>query len=166
MVPVHEGLGPWWLRRTRGIRRWWARRRLASRVALVLGAGFVALVVWGAVSAPSKTAPGKPPGPSATPGRPASRTPEAPVAPTGPGTATTTSAPAPSRSPSPPLPPPPPPPPPTSSEPAQPARPVYFDNCDDARAAGAAPLLRGGPGYRDALDRDGDGVACEPYFGH
>ncbi|MGW0037326.1 GmrSD restriction endonuclease domain-containing protein [Gordonia sp. NPDC003376] len=38
---------------------------------------------------------------------------------------------------------------------------VYFKNCSQARAAGAAPLYRGQPGYRSALDRDGDGVACE-----
>jgi len=38
---------------------------------------------------------------------------------------------------------------------------VYFPNCASARAAGAAPLYRGRPGYRPALDRDGDGVACE-----
>lgn len=42
---------------------------------------------------------------------------------------------------------------------------VYYDNCDEARAAGAAPLHRGDPGYRSGLDRDGDGMACEPYFG-
>jgi len=40
---------------------------------------------------------------------------------------------------------------------------VYFPNCDAARAADAAPLYRGEPGYRPPLDRDGDGVACEPY---
>ncbi|MGW3213127.1 excalibur calcium-binding domain-containing protein [Streptomyces parvus] len=38
---------------------------------------------------------------------------------------------------------------------------VYYENCDAARAAGAAPLLRGDPGYRDELDREGDGIACE-----
>ncbi|WP_153302453.1 MULTISPECIES: GmrSD restriction endonuclease domain-containing protein [Tessaracoccus] len=38
---------------------------------------------------------------------------------------------------------------------------LYFSNCSEARAAGAAPLLRGEPGYRSALDRDDDGVACE-----
>jgi hypothetical protein len=38
---------------------------------------------------------------------------------------------------------------------------VYYANCSAARAAGAAPILRGEPGYRPALDRDGDGVACE-----
>lgn len=42
---------------------------------------------------------------------------------------------------------------------------VYFANCDAARAAGAAPIHRGQPGYRPALDRDNDGVACEPWRG-
>ena len=37
----------------------------------------------------------------------------------------------------------------------------YYANCAAARAAGAAPLNRGDPGYRAGLDRDGDGVACE-----
>ncbi|WP_052005428.1 excalibur calcium-binding domain-containing protein [Gordonia malaquae] len=36
-----------------------------------------------------------------------------------------------------------------------------YANCGEARAAGAAPLLQGQPGYRSKLDRDGDGVACE-----
>ena len=38
---------------------------------------------------------------------------------------------------------------------------VHYPNCAAARAAGAAPLRRGDPGYRAGLDRDGDGVACE-----
>lgn len=38
---------------------------------------------------------------------------------------------------------------------------VYFENCDAARAAGAAPVRSGDPGYRSGLDRDGDGVGCE-----
>lgn len=38
---------------------------------------------------------------------------------------------------------------------------AYFPNCAAARAAGAAPVRRGDPGYRAGLDRDGDGVACE-----
>lgn len=42
---------------------------------------------------------------------------------------------------------------------------VYFSNCAEARAAGAAPISRGEPGYRDGLDGDSDGVACEPYHG-
>lgn len=37
-----------------------------------------------------------------------------------------------------------------------------FANCTQARAAGAAPLNRGDPGYGRDLDRDNDGVACEP----
>ena len=36
-----------------------------------------------------------------------------------------------------------------------------FANCDAARAAGAAPLYVGEPGYSPKLDRDKDGVACE-----
>jgi hypothetical protein len=40
-----------------------------------------------------------------------------------------------------------------------------FRNCSEARAAGAAPVHRGEPGYGEHLDRDGDGVGCEPYRG-
>lgn len=40
-----------------------------------------------------------------------------------------------------------------------------FRNCIEARAAGAAPITAGQPGYGPHLDRDGDGVACEPYRG-
>ncbi|MFE5676784.1 excalibur calcium-binding domain-containing protein [Streptomyces erythrochromogenes] len=148
--------GPWWLRRTRGIRRWWACRSLPARIGLFIGAGFAALVVLGAVSGESRTTPEVP----GSPPTPASRTPsEAPVV------STASTAPKPARTV--PVAPPPRPSvsrqPPTSSEPVE--RPVHYDNCDDARAAGAAPLVRGGNGYRDALDRDSDGVACEPYFG-
>lgn len=39
----------------------------------------------------------------------------------------------------------------------------YFAGCNDARAAGAAPIYRGTPGYRPEMDGDGDGIACEPY---
>lgn len=38
---------------------------------------------------------------------------------------------------------------------------AYFSNCDEARAAGAAPVRVGDPGYGRHLDRDGDGVGCE-----
>ncbi len=38
---------------------------------------------------------------------------------------------------------------------------VSYRNCAEVRAAGAAPLYRGSPGYSSKLDRDGDGVACE-----
>lgn len=36
-----------------------------------------------------------------------------------------------------------------------------FPNCSAARAAGAAPVRMGDPGYGRHLDRDGDGVGCE-----
>ena len=36
-----------------------------------------------------------------------------------------------------------------------------YPDCDAARAAGAAPLYAGAPGYSAELDRDGDGTACE-----
>lgn len=53
---------------------------------------------------------------------------------------------------------------PTGSAPTAPsvtpAVPLYR-TCAQARAAGAAPLRRGQPGYNPALDRDADGVACE-----
>ncbi|ALJ12080.1 calcium-binding protein [Sphingopyxis macrogoltabida] len=41
----------------------------------------------------------------------------------------------------------------------------YWRRCDDARAAGSAPIYRGEPGFRDSLDADNDGIACEPYRG-
>jgi len=37
---------------------------------------------------------------------------------------------------------------------------VYYRNCVQVQAEHPAPLLRGQPGYRDALDKDGDGIAC------
>ncbi len=57
----------------------------------------------------------------------------------------------------------------TTTEPApatrqglvQPSEPVFYQNCAAARAAGAAPIYRGQPGYSSKLDRDGDGIACE-----
>ncbi len=45
------------------------------------------------------------------------------------------------------------------ASPAQAAPP--YANCAEAIADGAAPILRGEPGYRPALDRDNDGVACD-----
>ncbi len=38
---------------------------------------------------------------------------------------------------------------------------TYYRSCAAARAAGAAPLHVGDPGYRAGLDGDGDGIACE-----
>ncbi|WP_246156392.1 excalibur calcium-binding domain-containing protein [Sphingorhabdus profundilacus] len=43
---------------------------------------------------------------------------------------------------------------------------VYYRYCSDVRAAGKAPLRRGQPGYAPHLDRDDDGIACEPYHGY
>ena len=37
----------------------------------------------------------------------------------------------------------------------------FYANCDDAKAAGAAPMYKGDPGYRHELDRDKDGIACD-----
>ena len=58
-------------------------------------------------------------------------------------------------------------PPPTAETPASGSAETsrYYRNCAAARAAGAAPIHAGQPGYRDSLDRDGDGIACEPYRG-
>lgn len=38
---------------------------------------------------------------------------------------------------------------------------VYYKNCSAVRAAGAAPIYRGQPGYARHLDRDNDGIGCE-----
>lgn len=38
---------------------------------------------------------------------------------------------------------------------------VTYKNCTEVKAAGAAPLYAGDPGYSKKLDRDGDGIACE-----
>ncbi len=51
-----------------------------------------------------------------------------------------------------------------ASEPASAPAPYrYFSGCNAARAAGAAPIYRGQPGYRQEMDGDNDGIACEPY---
>jgi Excalibur calcium-binding domain len=36
-------------------------------------------------------------------------------------------------------------------------------NCNAARVVGLAPARRGQPGYWPSHDRDGDGIACEPW---
>ena len=57
--------------------------------------------------------------------------------------------------------------PPSSVQPSrlnsQPLAPAgrAFRNCTEARAAGAAPVKRGDPGYGSHLDRDNDGIGCE-----
>ncbi|WP_436520600.1 excalibur calcium-binding domain-containing protein [Actinoplanes sp. HUAS TT8] len=40
-------------------------------------------------------------------------------------------------------------------------KPVYYTNCDAVFDAGESDLRKSDPGYRKALDRDGDGIACE-----
>ncbi len=40
---------------------------------------------------------------------------------------------------------------------------VYYAGCDEARAAGVAPIYSGQPGYREEMDGDDDGIACEPH---
>ena len=40
-----------------------------------------------------------------------------------------------------------------------------FPNCSPAHVVGLAPANRGQPGYWPTHDRDGDGVACEPWDG-
>ena len=41
----------------------------------------------------------------------------------------------------------------------------FWSGCNDARSAGTAPIYRGEPGYREDMDGDSDGIACEPYRG-
>ena len=38
---------------------------------------------------------------------------------------------------------------------------VYFNNCKEAKASRYYNIRRGEPGYREKLDRDDDGIACE-----
>jgi hypothetical protein len=40
---------------------------------------------------------------------------------------------------------------------------AYYSGCNEARAAGVAPIYAGEPGYRPEMDGDGDGIACEPH---
>lgn len=50
---------------------------------------------------------------------------------------------------------------PTSGGSAGPPGGGAWAHCGDARAAGAAPVYRGAPGYGSHLDGDNDGVGCE-----
>ncbi|WP_324590040.1 DUF1524 domain-containing protein [Citricoccus sp.] len=50
---------------------------------------------------------------------------------------------------------------PTYTPPPTKAPAAYYKNCSAARAAGAAPVRVGDPGYGSHLDRDGDGIGCE-----
>jgi hypothetical protein len=40
----------------------------------------------------------------------------------------------------------------------------YIRDCAAARAIGVTPLYSGHPGYRESLDADNDGIACEPFW--
>ena len=40
---------------------------------------------------------------------------------------------------------------------------VTYSGCYEVRAAGKGPLYAGQPGYREDMDGDGDGIACEPH---
>jgi hypothetical protein len=48
---------------------------------------------------------------------------------------------------------------------AAPAVDHHFRGCNDARAVGMTNIPRGHPSYREYMDGDGDGLACEPYRG-
>jgi hypothetical protein len=48
-----------------------------------------------------------------------------------------------------------------ATDPSRSGESVRYDSCDAARAAGAAPVRVGDPGYGTHLDGDGDGTACE-----
>jgi Excalibur calcium-binding domain len=41
------------------------------------------------------------------------------------------------------------------------AEPFFYENCDAAREAGAAPVYEDEPGYGPHLDRDRGGIGCE-----
>ncbi|MET0233029.1 MAG: excalibur calcium-binding domain-containing protein [Kibdelosporangium sp.] len=45
--------------------------------------------------------------------------------------------------------------------PAEGAFPVFYPDCETAWFFGAAPIGNDEPGYREQLDRDHDGIACE-----
>ena len=42
-------------------------------------------------------------------------------------------------------------------------RSVTYSGCNEVRQLGKAPLYTGQPGYRETMDGDGDGIACEDY---
>ncbi|MEV6791105.1 excalibur calcium-binding domain-containing protein [Streptomyces sp. NPDC051320] len=48
----------------------------------------------------------------------------------------------------------------------EPTGPASYKNCTDAHRHGVYDIPRSSPAYRPALDRDGDGIACEHYEGN
>ncbi|MEV3935240.1 excalibur calcium-binding domain-containing protein [Glycomyces sp. NPDC049804] len=139
--------------------RLWSVRSAAWKVKVVATAAILVVGILGCSSDPGPSAPTETASETETesPSVPFEPSSSADPTPTPPSPTPSSSPP---KSPSPP-PPPPPPPPPTTSEDED----VYYENCDAARADDAAPLYEGEPGYASHLDADGDGVACEPYFG-
>ena len=41
---------------------------------------------------------------------------------------------------------------------------IFYESCGDVRAAGAAPIRVGDPGFSERFDGDGDGVGCEIFY--
>ena len=140
--PVNMGKGDGdaatWLPPNRAYRCHYVARQVAVKVRYGL---WMTQAEKNAISAVLGTCPGEP-----LPGGTVARG----VVPTRASTPTPAPAPAPKAAPTPK------PPPKPAPQPA-----VSYANCSEARAAGAAPLHRGEPGYSSKLDRDGDGVACE-----
>ena len=114
-------------------------RKAAEIAAAEQRAQAARLGLWGACPAPAATTPST----AATPRSAATSRPRA-----------TTRTPAPTLDD-----PPAPAPPRATGSPRAPS--AGFPNCAAARAAGAAPLHRGDPGWSSRLDGDGDGTACE-----
>ncbi|MFH9707588.1 excalibur calcium-binding domain-containing protein [Streptomyces luteogriseus] len=153
MAGGERGRGPLWR-----VRRRWARMGLLARIAAVSIGVLIAFVALGAgleacspsddgprQPLPATTAPGASTPPTGSPETPPASDSEVPEPPAETVRETVTEAQS------------------TTAEPetSSPAPDVYYDNCDEARAAGAAPLFVGEPGYRPELDRNRDGVACE-----
>ena len=51
----------------------------------------------------------------------------------------------------------------SASERATSERSVTYSGCREVRRLGKAPLYASQPGYRETMDGDGDGIACEDY---
>ena len=51
----------------------------------------------------------------------------------------------------------------SASQRAKIERSVTYSGCNEVRRLGKAPLYAGQPGYRENMDGDRDGIACEDY---
>ncbi|WP_241037183.1 GmrSD restriction endonuclease domain-containing protein [Blastococcus litoris] len=134
-----------WLPPNRGYRCAYVARQVAVKVSYGL---WMTQAEKNAIATVLSACPGEP-----LPGGVVAQVPE-PVQPT------PTPAPAPAPAPKPAPAPAPVPAPAPAPAPAPPVG-VSYKNCDAVRAAGAAPIRAGQPGYAPHLDRDGDGVGCE-----